>query len=241
MLQTESKREFPRSSKSSYMEPEGIEIYPLLPVAYHEIIDVDIDEDRNDVVFMEGKVQSNKKMKSSLVPSNSNAEQGSRHSGVQMDSVGPSHSSKSFVAENFFDLDDYAFEDDDSMDLALKLQSHFDSMDTPTRIEAQIPWFPDNFPMEKNSSKHVQASSSYSGLHANNSSKNLSFLKTPKKIQHQNENVPFNNPRSSSLTGSSSSMTKVVDNEDVIKRYESFKKFDTVVDFSDHYYATQSS
>lgn len=176
-----------------------------------------------------------------MVPSNSNAEQGSRHSGVQMDSVGPSHSSKSFVAENFFDLDDYAFEDDDSMDLALKLQSHFDSMDTPTRIEAQIPWFPDNFPMEKNSSKHVQASSSYSGLHANNSSKNLSFLKTPKKIQHQNENVPFNNPRSSSLTGSSSSMTKVVDNEDVIKRYESFKKFDTVVDFSDHYYATQSS
>lgn len=44
---------------------------------------------------------------------------------------------------------------------------------------------------------------------------------------------------SSSHSGSSSSLAKLVDG-DVRKRYESFVKFDTVVDYSDHYYANQN-
>nr|KAJ0206408.1 hypothetical protein LSAT_V11C500275230 [Lactuca sativa] len=334
---------FPGSSSSSYMEPEVIEITPPYAgqtskskakalkqkeVVYHEIIDVDMDEDRNDVVFIEGKVESNKKRKGAMGISlgSSSAEQGSKDrgqttkkvdsnnkgkGGVQMNSVGPGHSSKSFVAEleSFYDLDDYILEDD-----YLALQSRFDHMDIPTGIEAQIPWFPETLQMKKNSTVH--AASTYSGPHANNSSKNLPlpFVETPQKFKHQN--MPFNythnqvappmkaphtvsyfsnssntpqvgggggisssffqlpmntgyplgvdtsfsmypmgdmnhmimdkvlagnSPRSSSVIGSSSSMAKVVDNEDVLKRYESFKKFDTVVDFSDHYYAAQNS
>lgn len=46
--------------------------------------------------------------------------------------------------------------------------------------------------------------------------------------------------KSSSLVGSSSAMTNL-GNDDVLKKYEGFKKFDTVVDFSDHLYAAQKS
>ena len=35
-------------------------------VPFHEIIDGDMDEERNDVVFIEGKVGSNKKMKGAM-------------------------------------------------------------------------------------------------------------------------------------------------------------------------------
>lgn len=71
------------------------------------------------------------------------------------------------------------------------------------------------------------------------------FLPEPTDDVYHMENMlagqdAVNSPRSSSLVGSSSSMARV-DNEDVLKRYERFKKFDTVLDHSDHYYSTQRS
>lgn len=41
----------------------------------HEIIDVDMDEDRNDVVFVKGKIESNKKMKGISLEGSSSAPQ----------------------------------------------------------------------------------------------------------------------------------------------------------------------
>lgn len=315
--QKSNKRVFPGSS-SAYMEPEVIEIAPpsanrtskskdkahkQKEVVYHEIIDVDMDEDRNDVVFIEGKVESNKKRKGamgiSLGPSNT--EQGSMHSGQTTKKVDSNKKGKGMAMmssvpggpqmdlggigdslnnlQNFLDLDDYVFEDD-----YLALQSRFDNMDIPTGIEASIPWLPDHLQTKNN---------------ANNTSKNVPFVETPQKVYHQNMpsnytydqlgyvpnsyNTPQigggisssffqphmntgyplgvdtsfsmypmgdmlmdqvvtgnNNPRGSSIRGSSSTMGKSVNNEDVLKKYESFKKFDTVVDFSDHHYANQN-
>lgn len=47
-------------------------------------------------------------------------------------------------------------------------------------------------------------------------------------------------PVSSRIVGSSSTTVRL-DNDDVLKRYESFKKFDTVVDFTDYFYSKQNS
>ncbi|KAJ9562462.1 hypothetical protein OSB04_007622 [Centaurea solstitialis] len=43
----------------------------------------------------------------------------------------------------------------------------------------------------------------------------------------------------SSLVGSSSSSTARLHNKDVLKRYENFKKFDTVLDHSDHHFSSK--
>lgn len=388
--QKSKKRVFPGSS-SACMEPEVIEIPPpthnrtskskamaIVPkeAVYHEIIDVDMDEDRNDVVFVEGKVESNKKMKAISLGSSS---------ATQLDATDMVHSMKkaksnkgkdvvaimsskasSFVppgSDNFFDLDgvgsdsyttdlyadDYVFEDD-----YLTLQSHFDNMDLPSGIEVPIPWLPDTVKMEKRASANqsvtphtqldpfgISRSKKNSAVRGGSSKnvpfvkkhsavKNVPFVETPHKIQHQNLHANYtydqlggmhaagsgsyssnvsnpivgnitsssfssllpplgletpisewhksimkkhmelndilsgvvtlpesnddiysmenmlvgpdgvNSPRSSSLVGSSSSMARL-DNEDVVKRYENFKKFDTVLDHSDHFFSKQRS
>ncbi|XP_024979927.1 probable ubiquitin-conjugating enzyme E2 26 [Cynara cardunculus var. scolymus] len=144
--QKSKKRVFPGSS-SACMEPEVIEIAPPThnrtskskakaieskEIVYHEIIDVDMDEDRNDVVFVEGKVESNKKMKAISLGSSSATQSDATDmvhsmkkaksnkgkdvvaimslnasSVSQLNSVDQGHSSKGFAlgSDNFFDLD----------------------------------------------------------------------------------------------------------------------------------------
>lgn len=176
--QKSKKRVFPGGS-SSCVEPDVMEIAPPMvdqtaksnskseskrkgkqkKVSFHEIIDVDMDEDRNDVVFIEGKVESNKKKgsKGILLGPRSASQYDSKDTGnsaqnVESNKKGkgvvvePSHSSKSSTpgSDNFFDLDDYVLDDD-----YWALQAHFDNMDLPTGIEAPIPWLPEFSQMKK--------------------------------------------------------------------------------------------
>ncbi|KAJ9537673.1 hypothetical protein OSB04_030406, partial [Centaurea solstitialis] len=300
----------------------------LWQAVYHEIIDVDMDEDRNDVVFVEGKVESNKKMKgtssaTSLEPRDMvhSAKKDKSNKGKDVvPNISSKPSSFGLGVNNFFDLDgvgsdsfatnayagDYVFEDD-----YLTLQSHFDNMDLPSGIEVQIPWLPDTAKMENRGSAN-QSVTSHTPLNPSGSSTRLSRRRKnlaagrssdgmPKtKIQHpmydkfggmnmDATGSSFSNvtngivgnvnsssfsllpplgvetpvsgwhnadmyhmenmlagpdavisPRSSSLVGSSSSMVRH-HNEDVLKKYESFKKFDTVSDYSDHHFSSQRS
>ncbi|GJZ25813.1 probable ubiquitin-conjugating enzyme E2 26 [Tanacetum coccineum] len=280
------KRVFPGSS-SSAMEQE---------VPFREIIDVDMDEDRNDVVFIEGKVGSNKKMKGAMGLSLGSG------SSAQFDSkeVAPGHFPNGFTpgSNNFFDLDDYVFDDDYS-----NLQAHFDNMDLPTGIEAPISWLPDLVDIKKNiqsASAYIDAmeqsygeevpaqnmSSSYtdfgSGYYFTNNfntqigSSTSSFpavsmdpvnplgvdmptlklqkghLKNHLDLNDtylsadmlsdsgdvEQKNVP--RPKSSRKVRNSSSKAELC-NDDVSKKFEGFKKFDTVMDHSDHLYTRQNS
>nr|XP_043626055.1 uncharacterized protein LOC122597536 [Erigeron canadensis] len=152
--QISKKRVFPGSSSSGggNMEPDVIEIAPPSAnsiskrkakgkqVAYLEIIDVDMDEDRNDVVFIERMTGSNKK---TLTNSAKKVKLSKNGKGVPVEH---GHSSKSFTpgSNNFFDLDDYIFDDDYSA-----LQAHFDDINFPTGIEASVPSLPDLLQMKK--------------------------------------------------------------------------------------------
>ncbi|KVH93040.1 Ubiquitin-conjugating enzyme, E2 [Cynara cardunculus var. scolymus] len=225
--QKSKKRVFPGSS-SACMEPEVIEIAPPThnrtskskakaieskEIVYHEIIDVDMDEDRNDVVFVEGKVESNKKMKAISLGSSSATQSDATdmvHSMKKAKSnKGKGHSSKGFAlgSDNFFDLDgvgsdvyadDYVFEDD-----YLTLQSHFDNMDLPSGIEVPIPWLPDTVKMNKmafanplvtshtpfdqfGSSARLSRSKKKNSAGRSGFSKNVPPIEIPHKIQHLN-------------------------------------------------------
>ncbi|KAJ0865578.1 putative ubiquitin-conjugating enzyme E2, ubiquitin-conjugating enzyme/RWD [Helianthus annuus] len=140
----ESRKRVFWGGSSSAADPDVIEIAPPLldrtaitkakgkqkEVAYHEIIDVDMDEDCDDVMFLEAKVESDKKAKVGT---------GS--------SLGSSSAANSGL-NNFIDLDDYV---DDYVfdDEYLALQAHFDDIGLPAGIEAPIPWLPDLVAMKK--------------------------------------------------------------------------------------------
>ncbi|KAJ9562287.1 hypothetical protein OSB04_007447 [Centaurea solstitialis] len=304
--QKSKKRVFMGSSSTS-MEAKVIEKPPKLKakaveskkVIYHEIIDLDMDdEDCNDVVFVEGKVGSNKKMKGisssatrleprDMVHSMKKAKSNKGKEVIPIMSSKPS----SFTpgSDNFIDLDgvsdsftpdlyagDYLFEDD-----YLTLQSYLDTMDLPCGIEVQIPWLPDTPKMENQSvTSHTQFNPIGSGKNSAVPRKSSDGLPKSKevpsgqKIQHtklpnndmnvdgtgsyfsntstgverpiskqQNSNLIMKNHKETkdSLVGSSSSSMARHHNEDVLKRYEGFKKFDTALDHSDHYFSSRHS
>ncbi|KAI3803487.1 hypothetical protein L1987_31639 [Smallanthus sonchifolius] len=289
------KRVFPGSS-SSCAEPDVIEIAPpsadqssklkaraiQKEVRFHEIIDVDIDEDRNDAVFIGGKAESNKKMKG-IMGVSLDSSSASKLDAKKVESskkgkeVPDSYKTESFNqgSNNFFDLDDYVFDDE-----YLALQSHFDNIDLPTGIEATFPWLSDlaqmkttipanqfvtsNAVLEASGSKPNRVDQSSTSSWHPSSEKNTAvhshstyfdLKKVPAQNMHPsytqagnsnhlsnnyNTQVAVNSPNtlSSRLAGSSSSMAKPV-NDEGMKKYQSFKKFDTVMDHSDHHYATK--
>ncbi|KAI7754638.1 hypothetical protein M8C21_023917 [Ambrosia artemisiifolia] len=152
---TSKKRVFPGSS-SSCAEPDVIEITPPLTdqsskskarvvqkeVVFHEIIDVDMDDDCDDVLFIGEKGESNKKMKGISLGSCSASKLDATK--VESNKKGKEvpNSFKSFNpnSNNYFDLDNYVFGDD-----YLRLQSDFDNIDLPTGIEAPVPWLQSHF------------------------------------------------------------------------------------------------
>ncbi|XP_076904741.1 uncharacterized protein LOC143560297 [Bidens hawaiensis] len=221
---TFKKRVF-RGSSLSYAEPNVIEIDP--PSAHQstktkarstqkevEIINLDIDEDCNNVVFLGGNInaESNKKMKGIMgisLGSSSASKLDAKKAESNNKGKEVLDSSKSFdiKSTSIFDLDDYVSDDVDD----LTLQAYFDNIDLPAGIK----------------------DSSYT---LTNNSNNLS--------NNNNTQVVVNSPSpsSSTLAESSSSKAKTPVNDDALEKYQRFKKFDTVMDHSDHHYAmTQAS
>ncbi|KAI7747213.1 hypothetical protein M8C21_007938, partial [Ambrosia artemisiifolia] len=164
-------------------------------VVYHEIIDVDMYEDCDDVVILEEMVESNKKPKVTSAAKSDSKKVASNKKGKEIAVDDTGHFPKGFNpgSNNFFDLGDYVFDDEYVADLL------------PTKKKnAAIPYGTTNAQLEAS-------------------------------VSHPNRV----DPKRSSSVKSSSREAKFVD-DDVKKRYESFKKFDTVVDHSDHHYAQQN-
>ncbi|KAI7734825.1 hypothetical protein M8C21_027462 [Ambrosia artemisiifolia] len=166
----ESKKRLFWGSSSSSAEPEVIEIAPPLvnrtsnakakgkqKVAYHEIIDVDLDEDCDDVVLLEGMVGSNKRAKfgmgtssgsSSAVKSDSKkVESNKKGKEIQVD---PGHYPKDFNpgTNNFFDLDDYVFDNEYGA-----FQSHFYDKGLLAGTEVHVPFVTSRAQLEASVSK----------------------------------------------------------------------------------------
>ncbi|XP_071715782.1 putative ubiquitin-conjugating enzyme E2 38 isoform X2 [Rutidosis leptorrhynchoides] len=183
------KRVFTGSSSSPCMDPDVIEIAPpsadeiskfksksktkRKQISSYEIIDVDMDEDCSDVVFIDARVECNSKRKRSM--------------GI---SLGPSSASQS-------------------------------------NSKAMV-----------NSASTVQPNGVDPPSRRRSTNKGVTITSNVKTVVAQNMNPSYNN--GSSIVGSSSRMARP-DNDDVLITYECFNKFDTVVDYSDHFYSKENS
>ncbi|KAJ0677557.1 putative ubiquitin-conjugating enzyme E2, ubiquitin-conjugating enzyme/RWD [Helianthus annuus] len=228
----------------------------MCQVAYHEIIDVDLDEDCDDVVFLDGNFESNKKAKVGMgtsLGSSKNVASNKKGKEVQVD---PGHSLNGFNpgSNNFFDLDDYVFDDEYGT-----LQSHFNdkglstgipfvtsnaqfeaSVSQPNRVDPMpastvFSSSKKSTPVRGRSTYFTQISSHKAHNYLSNNSYTLNDM-----LLDQDATVNGSSSKRSRSVKSSSRKAKPVD-DDVKNKYESFKRFDSVADHSGHHYARQSS
>lgn len=146
---------------------------------------------------------------------------------------------------DYDDNDDYMFEnddDDDNDDDYLNMQAQFDNVDLPPGVEATVSWIKDST-SSMNVSKDSMVPPSGSGSEGKTS---LALVSDMPNFIHKN----IGSSSSTLHVGSSSDVKKegVKEHEDatkdeaekendVMKNYECFKRFDTVNDFVDHHYS----
>ncbi|XP_009590213.1 putative ubiquitin-conjugating enzyme E2 38 isoform X1 [Nicotiana tabacum] len=134
--------------------------------------------------------------------------------------------------DNDDDDNDYMFydnDDDDECDY-LSMQAQFDNVDLPAGVEATVSWLNEPAPSSKAPSQ-VSSSSHLVGvgtvkptLPENGRSSNLS-------------QVPASSSSLVSVESSSHGKEEATE-EEAMKKYQSFKHFDVVDDFSDHHYSS---
>ncbi|KAF3442888.1 hypothetical protein FNV43_RR16806 [Rhamnella rubrinervis] len=204
-----SKKRLASGRTSRFMDSEVLEIPTPISrtpkilrnkeVILHDVIEIDDDEDCDDVMLIDERVDRNRKGKAIKTDSNGYNDQEAIINNLFLTSGGEApgtvdgiESSKSSApsSHNFINLDsqssDLNYDDDDYIDLFSDdfmdvdeyaiLQAHFDNVDIPPGIEAPIPWFPETLQIKK---KPVTGSSSVCtrsqmqsgvGLHGINSS-----------------------------------------------------------------------
>ncbi|KAL8131344.1 hypothetical protein AgCh_007320 [Apium graveolens] len=152
----------------------------------------------------------------------------------------------SYVSD-YDDNDDYMFEnddddDDDNDNDYLNMQAQFDNVDLPPGVEASVSWIKDST-LSMNFSKASAVPLSGSGSEGKTS---LALVSDITKFIYKD----VGSSSSTLHVGSSSDVKKegVEEHEDamkdeaekeddVMKNYECFKRFDTVNDFVDHHYS----
>ncbi|KAK3006729.1 hypothetical protein RJ639_017182, partial [Escallonia herrerae] len=141
---------------------------------------------------------------------------------------------------DYGDDDDYIFEnDDDNDDDYLNMQAQFDNVDLPPGVEASVSWLKEPMPCE-----NVPTATSTSvqpdavglpavavvggGAAAGTSASEVACVASCKKdVASSSSNVPVE------LCSDGTEEDKELE---VMRRFQEFKKFDTVDDFSDHHY-----
>ncbi|KAF8024134.1 hypothetical protein BT93_F1360 [Corymbia citriodora subsp. variegata] len=158
------------------MDPDVVEIAPPVPrpskepkqkeVVFHEVIDIDNDDDCTDLVVIGKKVDATRKGKAvidvdnycngqvgdaggPLVHGVNGSADGSINGGIPLDGLAQDSHAFVNVDGQIYDPssydDDYMdlFEDMGDVDEYDTLQAHFDNMDIPPGVEAPIPWLSD--------------------------------------------------------------------------------------------------
>ncbi|PHT73104.1 putative ubiquitin-conjugating enzyme E2 38 [Capsicum annuum] len=130
---------------------------------------------------------------------------------------------------NYDDDDDYLFyknDDNDECDY-LSMQAQFDNTDLPAGVEATVSWL-----NEPPSSSKVSSQFSFSSHLASGQTSTLI------NSEHVSSTFPQAPSSSSTLVSgwSNSCGKKEATEHELMKKYQSFKHFDVVEDFSDHHY-----
>ncbi|KAJ8568952.1 hypothetical protein K7X08_032689 [Anisodus acutangulus] len=129
---------------------------------------------------------------------------------------------------NYDDDDMYYDNDDDDECDYLSMQAQFDNVDLPAGVEASVSWLNEPAPRSK-APPQVSSSSHLAGAETSN----------PTLPKHASSSFTQVSASSSSLvSGGSNSLGKEEATEDeLMNKYQSFKHFDVVEDFSDHHYS----
>lgn len=123
---------------------------------------------------------------------------------------------------------DYMYEDNDDDDECdyLNMQAQFDNVDLPAGVEATVSWLPAS---SSKASSQVSSLSHLAGAQTSN-------LTLPEHAGSSAAQVPASS--SSLVSGGSNSHGKEEATEDeLMEKYQNFKHFDVVEDFSDHHYS----
>ncbi|KAM5578137.1 putative ubiquitin-conjugating enzyme E2 38 [Rosa sericea] len=123
------------------------------------------------------------------------------------------------------DDDEYDFDDNDvylSDDDYLTMESQFDNVDLPPGVEASLPWLKDPSPSENTSS-----------------TKKLTISDAPPVTGLPSAAGSSSASCSSAVPSESSSSKNVhdINDDSLMQKFQQFKQFDVVEDFSDHHYS----
>ncbi|KAG8386883.1 hypothetical protein BUALT_Bualt03G0195200 [Buddleja alternifolia] len=119
---------------------------------------------------------------------------------------------------------DYFYDNDD--DDYLSMQAQFDNVDLPPGVEASVSWLKET---ASNSSTSTSLDVSTKGAFPSSSS---SVAASDPSLQ-----CSMNNKNEAIAESSSSGKKKEEDGDEVARKYEVFKRFDVVDDYSDHHYS----
>uniref|UniRef100_A0A5B6ZH44 E2 ubiquitin-conjugating enzyme n=1 Tax=Davidia involucrata TaxID=16924 RepID=A0A5B6ZH44_DAVIN len=126
--------------------------------------------------------------------------------------------------------DDYMY-DDDGDDYYLNMQCQFDNVDLPPGVEASVSWLKDpvsaNIPAATSTSVQTDAVGLSAGV-------GMSASLVPDVANSENKAAAASS--STDFAELSSDGKEEEKNDDFMKKFELFKRFDTVVDFSDHHF-----
>lgn len=130
---------------------------------------------------------------------------------------------------NYDDDEDYMYYDDEDNECDyLSMQAQFDNVDLPAGVEATVSWLNEPAPSSKVSSQ-ASSSSHLAGAQTLNPT-------LPEHASSSFAQVPASS--NSFVSGGSNSCGKEeVTEDELMKKYQSFKHFDVVEDFSDHHYS----
>lgn len=129
-------------------------------------------------------------------------------------------------ASDYYD-DDLVYDDDDDY---LKVQSQFDNENLPPGVEASLPWLKDPSPSE-----NMPALISFANLPSLQVSDAVDL---PAAVQTSVASIQgFAGGKLKEVATSSSTVSEEENKEEVLEKYESFRRFDTVEEFSDHHYS----
>ncbi|XWS63414.1 hypothetical protein CRYUN_Cryun06bG0095100 [Craigia yunnanensis] len=128
---------------------------------------------------------------------------------------------------DYVDNDDFLYDDDFSI-----MQSHFDNVDLPPGIEASIPWLKDPAPIGNVPPAPRASTAPYLAESKKATTSNLA-----------NSEVKSATTSPSMVPRESASDQKKEGNEElgVLQKFQSFKHFEVVDDFSDHHYSNLTS
>ncbi|XVE49929.1 hypothetical protein DITRI_Ditri01bG0121300 [Diplodiscus trichospermus] len=187
--------------------------------------------DQGNSVSLAGSEDSNNPLKSSTSGSSNSTNHNSSNSDLSYhDDDGDGDEDCDKCADDISDYgdnDDFLYEDDYSI-----IQSHFDNVDLPPGVEAPIPWLKDPAPIG-----NVPPALGASIAPCLAESKNV----TTSNLTDSEEKSASTS--TSMVPRESTSDQKQEGNEEhgVMQKFQSFKHFDVVDDFSDHHYSNLTS